>query len=79
MEKQYDINYSDLQYQAVPLPEDILKMKWSGDFDRTRAMIENRLSLPNLPEAYRARMVLELKNLQHLEAKVIQLISIEVL
>lgn len=69
MEKKYNIRYSDLQYQAVPLPEDILKMKWSGDFDRTRAMIENRLSLPNLPEAYRARLILELKNLKHLEAR----------
>lgn len=67
MKTNCNIDFDDLQYQAVPLPEDIMKMKWAGNFDMVRAMIENRLSLPNLPHAYRARLNLELKTLSHLE------------
>ena len=38
------MKFEDLQYQAVPLPEDILKEKWSGHFDRVRTMIGSRLA-----------------------------------
>lgn len=69
MENKYAITYDDLKYQAVSLPEDIMKMKWAGRLDTARAMIENRLTLPNLPHAYRARLILELKNLRHLEVR----------
>ena len=67
MKMNYILDHEDLQYQCVPLPEDILKMKWSGRLDTARAMIENRLSLPDLPRAYRARLILELKNIGHLK------------
>lgn len=67
MKMNYTLDHNDLQYQAVPLPEDILKMKWSGRLDKAIAMIENRLSLPHLPHAYRARLTLELKNIGHLK------------
>lgn len=57
----------DLTYLAVPLPEDIMKEKWGGHFDRARAMIKCRLEEKNLPNALRIRLELELKNLDHLE------------
>ena len=63
----YILDHDDLQYQSVPLPEDILKMKWSGHLDLAKAMIENRLSQPDLPHAYRARLTMELKNIGHLK------------
>lgn len=66
MKMNYSLNFEDLQYQAVPLPEEILKMKWSGNFDKAREMINHRLTL-DLPKAYRARLMIELKNLNHME------------
>ena len=68
MKMNYILDHDDLQYQCVPLPEDIMKMKWSGRLDQAKAMIENRLSQPNLPHAYRVRLTLELKNLVHLKS-----------
>ena len=68
MKMNYRLDHDDLQYQCVPLPEDILKLKWSGRLDAAAVMIENRLSLPDLPRAYRARLILELKNLGHLKS-----------
>ena len=67
MKMNYILDHDDLQYQYVPLPEDILKMKWSGRLDLAKAMIENRLSQPDLPHAYRARLTMELKNIGHLK------------
>ena len=67
MKMNYILDHEDLQYQCIPLPEDILKMKWSGRLDLAKAMIENRLAQPNLPKAYRARLTLELKNIGHLK------------
>lgn len=66
MKMNYILDHEDLQYQCVPLPEDILKMKWSGRLDQAKSMIEKRLELPHLPKAYRARLILELKNIGHL-------------
>ncbi len=56
----------NLKYLAVPLPEDIMKEKWSGHFDRARNLIERRLE-GELTEAMRSRLELELVNLRHLE------------
>ena len=50
MKMNYILDHEDLQYQCIPLPEDILKMKWSGRLDLAKAMIENRLAQPNLPK-----------------------------
>ena len=61
------MKYDDLMYQAVPLPEDIMKEKWGGHFDRARNMIRCRLEEGKAPEALRIRLELELKNLDHLE------------
>ncbi len=67
MKMNYVLDHEDLQYQCVPLPEDIQIMKWSGRLDTAIAMIENRLSQPDLPQAYRARLTMELKNIGHLK------------
>lgn len=67
MKMNYMIDHADLQYQSIPLPEDVLKMKWSGRLDTAIAMIETRLSAPNLPKAYKARLTIELKNIQQMK------------
>jgi len=69
MKLNHDFGWDDLQYQAVPLPEDILKLKWSGRFDDARKAIRIRLSQPGLPHAQQARLAVELKNLDHMEAR----------
>ena len=61
------MNYEGLKYLAVQLPEDILKEKWSGHFNRARAVIENRLQ-NRLPYSLRCRLELELKNMDNLKA-----------
>jgi len=64
------IEHENLVYLAVPLPEDIMKEKWSGHFDRARQLIERRLS-QSLPEALRRRLLLEYENLSHIESNYI--------
>ncbi|MGN0659408.1 MAG: transglutaminase-like domain-containing protein [Emergencia sp.] len=61
------MNYDDLKYLAVPLPEDIEKEKWAGNYDTVREMIRRRLDTDVLPVSLRRRLELEEKNLQHLE------------
>ncbi len=51
--------YSDLQYLSVPLPEDILKLKGYGDFERLYAVIDLKLQNPVLPFALQKRLELE--------------------
>ena len=60
------MKYDDLKYLAVQLPEDILKEKWSGHFNRARAIIKNRLQ-DRLPYSLRCRLELELLNMDNLE------------
>lgn len=60
----------DLKYLAVPLPEDIMKEKWSGHFDRAATLIQRRLD-GELTQAMRCRLELELVNLRRLEANYI--------
>jgi hypothetical protein len=63
------MKYEDLKYLAVPLPEDILKEKWAGYFDRARRIIDCRLADTDTPYALRARLELELKILDDLEMR----------
>lgn len=60
------IEYNYLADLAVPLPEDILKEKWSGHFEKARQLIERRLT-QSLPEPLRRRLKLEYENLAHIE------------
>lgn len=50
--------FSDIQYLEVPLPEDIEKLKWHGDFARAEHMIERRLQ-QDIPCALKKRLELE--------------------
>ena len=50
--------YSDLQYLSVPLPEDVSKLKYFGDFDRLNRVIDLKLQ-KDIPLALRKRLELE--------------------
>ncbi len=50
--------FSDLQYLTVSLPEDIEKLKWYGDFERAKKLIDLRLQ-KEIPKALRKRLELE--------------------
>lgn len=50
---------------ALPLPEDIMKRKWAGDFEGAAAAIDARLR-DELPEALRARLECEKERLRRL-------------
>lgn len=50
---------------AMPLPEDILKRKWSGDIAGAMAAIDLRLADP-LPEMLRQRLLVEHERLRRL-------------
>lgn len=43
---------------SVPLPEDIMKLKWAGEFEQACRVIDRRLK-KKLPEELRRRLVLE--------------------
>lgn len=50
--------YSDLEFLTAELPEDIMKLKWYGDFERAKRVIDLRLT-KELPMALRKRLELE--------------------
>jgi len=61
------MKFEDLKYLAVPLPEDIMKEKWSGNFDRVRMIIRHRLENEELSHVMRCRMEYELDELERFE------------
>ncbi len=50
--------YSDVEYLYVPLPEDIAKLKWHGDFERAVKVIDRRLE-KDIPQALKKRLLYE--------------------
>ncbi len=50
--------YSDIQYLSVPLPEDVLKLKYFGDVERLQRVIDLKLQ-KELPLPLRKRLELE--------------------
>lgn len=50
--------YSDICSLHVPLPEDIEKLKWHGDFQRAIRVIDRRLE-KDIPEVLKKRLLLE--------------------
>ena len=50
--------YSDLKYLEVPLPEDVQKLKWHGDFTALDECIAHKLQ-KDIPHALRKRLELE--------------------
>lgn len=61
------MNFNDLKCFVAQLPEDILKEKWSGNFDRARALIERRLG-EDIPKVMRLRLKQERYILDSLES-----------
>lgn len=61
------MNFSDLRCFVAQLPEDILKEKWSGHYDRARALIDRRLE-SDIPEVLRTRLKQERYILDTLES-----------
>ena len=61
------MQFSNLKCFVAQLPEDILKEKWSGNFDRARALIARRLE-GDIPEVLRTRLKQERYILDTLEA-----------
>ena len=53
------MRYEDLELLAIPLPEDLRKIKGRGDYDRLERAIACRLAEPGLPGALRTRLELE--------------------
>lgn len=55
-----------IQYLEIPLPEDIEKAKWCGDFSRAQRLIRQRLEGGRLPFAVQKRLELEREILKRL-------------
>ena len=49
----------DMRYLNVPLPEDLMKLKWGGDYERLISVIDGRLADETLPAPLRKRLQLE--------------------
>ncbi len=63
------MNYSDLQYLSVPLPENLCKLKGFGDFARMERVIDQKLQNAALPKALRARLEFEKEIIRRLPAE----------
>lgn len=50
--------FDDLEYLQIPLPEDLLKLKWYGCFERMNKVIEAKLA-KNIPTALKKRLIHE--------------------
>lgn len=57
--------YSDLRYWEIPLPEDIQKMKWHGDFETAWRVIGRRIQT-DIPLALKKRLELEKEVLERI-------------
>ena len=49
----------DMRYLNVPLPEDLMKLKWGGDYERLISVIDRRLADETPPAPLRKRLQLE--------------------
>ena len=53
------MNYADIRYLSVPLPEDILHAREHGDFALAISLIDRRIGSGRLPDAMVKRLTLE--------------------
>lgn len=53
-----EYKYGDLEYLQIPLPEDLLKLKWYGKFDKMDKIIEMKLK-KDIPLALKKRFIHE--------------------
>ena len=58
--------HDEMKILRIELPEDILKAKWCGDFERAQRLIDMRLSDGRTPENQRQRLILEKEILRRL-------------
>lgn len=60
------MNQEYIKTMAIALPEDVLKAKWCGDFDRAMRLIDRKLVSEKTPECLKKRLELEKEILQRL-------------
>ncbi|MFR9192181.1 MAG: transglutaminase-like domain-containing protein [Anaerovoracaceae bacterium] len=63
------MRYEDLKYLSFPLPEAIVKEKWSGHFDVVRQDINRLLSEDGILPSLKTRLELELNSLDHIQSR----------
>lgn len=56
----------DIKGLAIELPEDIMKAKWCGDFERAERLISLQLDDPHTPEFLKKRLITEKYIIEHL-------------
>lgn len=61
------MNYADLQYLTIQLPEAVLKERWSGNFQKAREAINHLMAQEGIEYPLRCRLEFELKNLDYIE------------
>ena len=49
----------NLKFLEIPLPEDVLKLKWGGDFETLQKVLDDRIRDSRTPEALKERLRLE--------------------
>ena len=65
-----NLNNDEIPFLAVPLPEDILKLKWAGEFEQADRVIDRRLK-KDLPEGLRKRLMLEKEMLSRFRGSIL--------
>ena len=58
--------HDEMKILRIELPEDILKAKWCGDFERAQRLIDIRIQNEQIPESQRQRLILEKEILRRL-------------
>ena len=53
------MNLKDIEIMAAALPEDVLKAKWCGDFDRALRLIDIKVKSEKTPVCLKRRLLLE--------------------
>lgn len=53
------MNVNDMSPLKIELPEDVLKAKWCGDFDRANRLIDMMLVNPKVPQCLKDRLLIE--------------------
>ena len=61
------MKHADLKYLSFPLPENVMKEKWSGNFDRAREIIKQMIEKEDTLPALKARLEMELNSLDYIE------------
>ena len=60
----------DLSVLSIPLPEDLMKLKWNGQFELMKEMIDLRIQ-KDIPSQLKERLILEKNILDDLKEEFI--------